>query len=148
MKHFLFVFLTLLILHSASSIAFACSCEGDPVGETEEHRVERSYQKAQAIFSGKVLRIKKGKSHNGAQVFVRITKHWKGIDTQRTVVVEDAADCMYGFRVGKEYLIYAYNLPNDKLGENLSTSECSRNRELIDASKDLEMLNKQSKQTK
>ncbi len=51
------------------------------------------------------------------------------------------ADCGYGFRLGGQYLVYAYG----DNGKTLSTSICTRTRLLSDATADLEYIRGQSK---
>ena len=141
MRKFLILFSSFLFLQLASNVAFACSCSPSLFGETETQRIEAAYEKAQAVFSGKVLKIKKSKSFNELQVTFRVSETWKGATTERIVVTTESlccSGCPYNFNVGKTYLVYAYTWEGSALG----TNQCTRTKKMSEAERDLKVLGK------
>ena len=110
----------------------ACTCA--PV-QSAAQELER----ATAVFSGKVVEIKRHKRPEGifagVEVVFRVEKTWKGVEggTVRVFTSSHSAACGYGFRKGRTYLVYAYG---DAKG-GLSTGICSRTKRLKDAREDL-----------
>lgn len=118
-----------------AEVAFACTCV-PPRSPAEER------ERAAAVFSGKVLQIKRHKSaediFGGVEVVFRVDKAWKGA-RNRTVSVftsSQSAACGYSFSKGHTYLVYA----SANSGGRLSTSICSRTKRLKDAREDLDEL--------
>lgn len=110
----------------------ACTCAP---AKSAAQELERST----AVFSGKVLEIKRHKQAEDifaqVEVVFRVEKVWKGVE-RRTVSVFTSswsAACGYGFKGGRTYLVYAYGNAEGRL----STSICSRTRRLKNAREDL-----------
>ena len=69
-----------------------------------------------------------------AKVEFKVEKFWKGPRAKKISLKYIGSDCAYQFVVGKKYLVYAYGK------EILSTSICTRTKELDKASDDLKEL--------
>ena len=123
------------MLEMNTNIVFACSCV--PLPPPIEH-----FKKATAVFSGKVIEIKKAKLNIGNGMFLQkrvkfdVAKSWKGVE-KKTVLLftgRGGGDCGYGFEKGESYLVYAFGK------DSLSTSICTRTRTLANAQEDLKAL--------
>lgn len=129
-KNILFIgFLTLSLLPFKQ--AFACSC-AQPGPPREE------FQKADAVFSGQVIELKKSPDTYSWEAMFYVLEAWKGITT-RTVTVSSVPSggmCGYEFEKGEEYLVYGYKWD----GDVLSTSLCTRTNKLTFAHEDLKEL--------
>lgn len=129
---------TFLLLNTDTS--FACTCVGS-------QPVTQSLAQAMAVFSGKVVEIKRVKreSKPGQQINLRnvevvfaVNTLWKGAN-QKVISVftsSQSTACGYGFKEGRTYLVYAHGDAHEKL----STSICTRTRRLKDAREDLKEL--------
>lgn len=110
----------------------ACDCY---VPET----AHEAQEKADAVFKGKVLQLKKekieGETYNVA--LISVSETWKGIDDTQVTVFTDWTSCQFDFEVGKEYLLY----PN-KLNGELRVIDCGRSVEIQFAANDLLQLGK------
>jgi hypothetical protein len=118
-----------------ASVAVACTCVPPP-SPTEAR------EDAAAVFSGKVVQIKRHKPaediFGGVEVVFRINQAWKGVGN-RTVSVftsSQSAACGYSFSKGHTYLVYASANSRGRL----STSICSRTKRLKNAREDLDAL--------
>lgn len=135
MKSLLFSLLLIVSLMFAAEAGFACSC-APPRSAAEE------LERAAAVFSGKVVEIKKHKQaeniFTAVEVIFRVERSWKGAEGETVSVFTSgwSAACGYGFKGGRTYLVYAHR---DAEGR-LSTSTCSRTRRLKDAREDLEEM--------
>ncbi len=146
MNKLFILFSSFVILHLASGITLACSCEPVIVGTTQKQLIDTAFAEAQAVFSARVLKIKHRKSTDRnpnppVQITFKVLESWKGVKTEKIVVATD--DNRYGgcgseFEVGKSYLVYAYYWQSDKL----ETDQCTRTNELLDAERDLKLLGK------
>jgi hypothetical protein len=144
----------LFALFARPTPVFACSCimPGPPSAE---------FSQADAVFQGQVLsmvdrqnaitsllnqvRLWMGLAPHynfnvgdyGLQVTLSVSRSWKGVTTTITQVSTGygGGDCGYLFKVGADYLIYAYGPPHD-----LSVVICSRTTEVSHASEDLSYL--------
>lgn len=115
--------------------ARACTCVGPrPVAE--------SLAQASAVFSGKVLEIRRvkpdGQQMWDVEVVLAVNTSWKGARRKRVSVFthSQSAACGYGFSRGRTYLMYAHAYGEGKL----STSICTRTKRLKDAREDLREL--------
>lgn len=74
----------------------------------------------------------------GYRVTFAVSSSWKGVNATVAQVTTGygGGDCGYLFKVGADYVIYAYGHPND-----LHASICSRTAELSQATSDLSYLN-------
>lgn len=131
----------ILCLFVAAPLAFgaeaglACTCAppGSPTRELE---------RADAVFSGKVVEVRRRK--RGADIFagveavLRVERAWKGVEaaTVSVFTASHSAACGYGFKQGRTYLVYAHK---DREGR-LATGICGRTRRLKDAGEDLKEL--------
>lgn len=84
----------------------------------------------------------------GYSVFINVTESWKGV-SQSVVQVDTGyghGDCGYEFDINQQYIIYANYANNNfrdlNAGNYLITGICNRNAELLNATEDLEYLNK------
>jgi hypothetical protein len=116
-------------------VALACTCVPPP-SPTEAR------EDAAAVFSGKVVQIKRHKPaediFGGVEVVFRVDRAWKGVNkgTARVFTSSQSAACGYRFSKGHTYLVYASGNSRGRL----STSICSRTKRLKDAREDLDAL--------
>jgi hypothetical protein len=114
---------------------YACSCPWWPI--------QRYISSSDAVFSGKVVEIKKPPSGPGwsgndpETVTFRVIESWKGPGggTLEVKTPVSGASCGYYFEEGQDYLVYASGK-----GESLGTSICSGTKSLSKADKDLALL--------
>ena len=91
-----------------------CVCLKDPRPSAEKVKAERkqSFDKATAVFAGKVIAI------DAYKVTFRLERRWKGDSSLGEVVLSTGAisgyggtplpkECGYQFHLGEEYLVYA-----------------------------------------
>lgn len=137
-----FLLASVLVLFAFAAEAVACSCTRPP-------QPCEAYGDASAIFIGTVTFSSKTRIK---EVDYESTKRVVRFRVDRPLVNVEAgdieittgwgdADCGYGFRLGGQYLVYAYG--DDK--KSLSTNICTRTRELAHADEDLEYINGLSK---
>ncbi len=131
----------MLCLLLAASLAFgaeaglACTCAPSK-GPAEE------LQLAAAVFSGKVVEIKRHKQAEDifarVEVVFRVGRVWKGVEgaTVSVFTSPHSAACGYAFKGGRTYLVYAHQGAKGRL----STGICGRTRRLKDAGEDLKEL--------
>lgn len=124
----------ILILTFALSIlgnplSFACSLDSC---NNQYEIVPPKFQRARAVFIGKVIRI--DRDENLKEIEFSVSRVYKG-DIGETVTVnsENAgispAECGNDFREGEEYLVYAYGLVSDP-GDTYSVEACGGARKL------------------
>jgi protocatechuate 3,4-dioxygenase beta subunit len=121
------------LLMVLSSDANACSCAsgGKPCHD---------YWKATAVFTGTVIyksstTYKLGEYDVAARLIrFNIDRAFRGVKGKEVEVRTGLgdSDCGYNFRLGGQYLVYAYDA-----GDNLATGICSRTRPISEASDDL-----------
>lgn len=135
MRRVKFFLITCVFLLVGVKSSLACTC-APPQSASQE------LKRATAVFSGKVVEIKRHKQSSdffaGVEVVFEVDKVWKGVNDQRVSVFtsSQSAACGYGFKEGRAYLVYAYGGAD----ERLKTGICSRTRRLKDARKDSEEL--------
>jgi hypothetical protein len=135
MRSFKFFLVACILLLVGVKSSLACTC-APPQSASQE------LQRATAVFSGKVVEIKKHKQSSdlfaGVEVVFAVEKVWKGVDEARVSVFtsSQSSACGYGFKEGRTYLVYAHG----NADRRLATSICSRTRRLKDAREDLEEL--------
>jgi hypothetical protein len=114
----------------------ACSC-------AESASAQAELQQQTAVFSGKVIAIKKPfkllirSSADPVNVTFEVDRVWKG-DVGKIVSIQTAmseASCGFNFDQNQEYLVYAYGNIAD-----LRASLCSRTQAFLTASEDVEAL--------
>jgi hypothetical protein len=115
--------------------------------ESNSEQVQTSYEKANAVFYGKVVEVKRESvkdesrtvSYEYLRVKFKVESSWKGQTTSEVFVrtAGDSAACGFAFEAGKRYLVYA----NDT-GNGLQTTICTRT---AAGSTDAKYLNKVKK---
>ncbi|MGH9753179.1 MAG: hypothetical protein ACREA2_10385 [Blastocatellia bacterium] len=132
-----------LTLASFGETAFACSCAKAPAPC-------QAYAQAEAVFIGtpkEVSRIEsKDKIGYGYRVFrFSVDQAFRGVNGSQVSVMtgRNDGDCGYGFKIGKQYLVYAYRIHQKQ--ETLSTSICTRTKPVRNADEDLEVIHGLSK---
>ena len=126
-----------LLLSALASQAMACSCAG-------ARRPCEAYGDAAAVFVGTVTFSTSAKINEGEyestkrKIRFHIDRPIKNVETTDVEVMTGwgDADCGYGFRLGGQYLVYAYRY-DDKA---LETSICTRTRPISEATEDLEYI--------
>jgi hypothetical protein len=123
--------------------AFPCSCL--PPGPPSE-----ALEWATAVFLGRVeeittakIPLARGERLEERKVLFSIQKSWKGKQGKTLTIFTNVsgASCGYPFRVGQEYLVYAYGAP-----PRLHVSLCSRTQMKGKATeKEIAELNRASK---
>jgi hypothetical protein len=117
--------LYVLLLFSIAFRAPECVCVKETHPSEEKIKADRqqAFDKATAVFEGKVVAL------NPYTVTLRLQKRWKG-PSQNEIVLSMGAvpgfdgtplpeECSYQFQLGEEYLVYAYGP-----AERLKTSAC------------------------
>lgn len=134
--------ISLLFVFTSATQAIACSCAGGM-------RPCEAYGDASAIFVGTVtlstnITVKEaGYETTKRKVRFHVDRALKNVESSDVEVVTNwgEAACGYGFRLGGQYVVYAYSENN----ETLATSICTRTRPLSEAAEDLEYLSGRSK---
>ena len=102
-----------------------CVCSKEAHRSEEKIKADRrqTFDKATAVFEGKVVAL------NPYTVTIRLQKHWKGTSQNEIVLSTGAVpgydgtplpeECSYQFQLGEVYLVYAYGP-----AEKLKTSSC------------------------
>ena len=113
----------------------ACSCAA--FGGSPQQRAERMLDKSEAVFTGKVVDLKRGlKGPFGGveKVSFRVSKVWKGPkrETLELTTQSQGSACGYSFSEGTEYLV-------DATGK-MSVDICSETKPLSEASEIVEAL--------
>jgi hypothetical protein len=143
-RPFLLAVSLFVVLGSANVVAGSCGGAGE--GETRADLVRRAFDRSAAVFSGRVLSVRRRKGFLFDRVIVfRVSRNWKGA-ANPTITLVTADDLSpFDFRPGAEYLVYAYaNFFKDGRGrtleEGLSADQCSRTGELGKMAADLPVL--------
>lgn len=105
-----------LVVFGTHAEVFALSC----VPSTVEQKIEQ----ADAIFAGKVVTVETGTSEKAASATFEVSEYWKGtVSTTMTVggiyTWNGTANPPVYFKVGKTYLVFAYNDSKSSFGENI-----------------------------
>ena len=113
------------VFYTVERAIFACDCAAP--GKPKEE-----LQRADAVFVGEVIG---SKTENGSQIFeFKVERLWKGAITKVVSVGSEDGYCRYRFSAGEKYIVYARGK------ETLSTSICTRTKNLGAASEDLKDL--------
>jgi len=114
------LFLFVLLFFVQPSASADCVCIKDPHRSLEQIQADRKqqYEKATAVFAGKVI------ANDGFTVTFKLMKRWKGSNEGQISLSTGAVrgvdgtplpeECRPQFRLGEEYLVYAYG-PGDKM---------------------------------
>ncbi|MET3507177.1 hypothetical protein [Halalkalibacter oceani] len=134
----LYGLLILLLCSLFPLSASACSC-------LENAGVEEALERAEAVFSGKVLDVKEQKGADGylaKAVHFSVDRAWKGVDQTEVIIATGlgGGDCGIDFVVGEEYLVYANQSSWHADISPLEAIICSRTAHLDAAEEDLRQL--------
>lgn len=126
--------LTFFALLLSTATAVACSCLGNPAPC-------QSFWEADAVFSGQVISINieaEGNRYGRQRRVVRllVKESFRGVSVPEVDVITGLGegDCGFGFEIGQDYLIYAYERKTD---HKLETGICTRTSMLAKAQQDL-----------
>lgn len=110
----LLLFVVLIFSLPLATRAADCVCVREPHPSEEKVKADRRqvYEKATAVFAGKVVALD---AYTGT---FRLNKRWKG-DSRNEVILSTGAvpghdgtplpeECSYQFHLGEEYLVYAF----------------------------------------
>jgi hypothetical protein len=128
------LFVAMAMAVSMSPTAWACPCEL-PTAAPIEQQVRAAMANASAVFEGVVTSIRAGDDGGPALVTLTVRRVWKGAVAQTTVLEQESSDCVYSFREGDAYLIYAVTR-----GEALTAGRCQRTRPRTAADADVRVL--------
>lgn len=126
--------LALFTLLLSTATAVACSCMGNRA------RCQ-SFWEANAVFSGQVISIniesegdRYGRQRRVVRLFVK--ESFRGVSVPEVEVITGlgGGDCGFGFQIGKDYLVYAYERETD---HKLETGICTRTSSLAKALQDI-----------
>jgi Carboxypeptidase regulatory-like domain len=133
-----------LTLLSFSDTAFACTCVKAPTPC-------QAYEQAGAVFIGIPKEVSRneskdntGNSGRASRIFrFSVDQAFRGVNNSQVSVItgQGAGDCGYDFKIGEQYLVYAFQ-DSQKM---LSTSICSRTKLVRNADEDLEYIRGLSK---
>lgn len=117
------VLIALLLLQPAVP-TYACDCDV-PDNATE------ALERADAVFTGKVIKLKKEKVEIAA--IIAVSESWKGTkDSQVIVYTDRSSSCHFNFIEGEEYLLY----PSKHDGK-FKVISCGRSTVIKNAGEDL-----------
>jgi len=149
-KHVLASLAVFAFVLALSERALGCECVPQPPEKPspEEARAAmvKDFDGATAVFAGKVVEA------DLLKVKFKVERSWKGSVGKEFVLstgvrkYEDGAfsisSCDYHFKVGDEYLVYAYPVDPGWHPDStdLQARQCTRTRLLKDAEQDVEML--------
>lgn len=126
--------LVLFALLLSTATAVACSCMGNSAPC-------QSFWQANAVFSGQVISINiesEGDRYGGQRRVVRllVKEVFRGVSIPEVDVTTGlgGGDCGFGFQIGKDYLVYAYERETD---HKLETGICTRTSPLAKAQQDI-----------
>jgi hypothetical protein len=124
MKLLLFIVLLVSLTPTPRLADCVCVKESHPTKEKIKAERRQAYDKATAVFEGKVVAL------DSYTVTFRLQKRWKGSSHDEVVLSTGAVpgyngtplpeECSFQFQLGEEYLVYAYGP-----AEKLKTSVCS-----------------------
>ena len=111
----LLLFIVIIFFPPSAERAADCVCVKEPHPSEERVKADRRqvYDKAAAVFAGKVIAL------DGYSVTIRLEKRWKGDSSLGEVMLSTGAvpgydgtplpeECSYQFHLGEEYLVYAF----------------------------------------
>lgn len=139
------LFSLLLVIITPQTVN-GCSCVPpfDVIGDTQKW-VEKEKKSAMAVFSGAVTKIirpidKKGVASGTIKVEILVIDAWKGVSERKVNIYTTTICCIcgYPFKLGQQYLIYAFGENADQLWTNI----CSRSVRLKYAQDDIKYLGK------
>lgn len=110
--------------------ASACDCY------IPENALE-ALEKSDAVFTGKVKKIKKvlqqGSTYDA--VLIEVGETWKGVDESQVIIYTEWSSCQFEFESGQQYLLYAY-----KVGEQYHVINCGRSTTVAKGAEDIKLL--------
>jgi hypothetical protein len=133
MKLYLVIMFVISGLFLAVETASACTCTV-PVGKSDKELVNSAKDDAKTVFIGRVIKIVKTRNHRGVSAggynaVFEVSEIWKGAQKRqiRIFFSDQCCLCVFPFRKGKEYLVYA---SGDST--KLTASTCGRTKEIGD----------------
>ncbi len=140
------VVITVLMLAGYTS-ASACVCDLPLKRVSLKKAVSKAKSEADEVFSGQVIEL------DDFTVKFKVERVWKGAPAEEIVMHTGAgkadggnlvvSDCVYRFRLGERYLVYAYGSEG-----KLQTHKCTRTADLGSAGEDVAILEKLSPRKK
>jgi hypothetical protein len=121
MKWLFHVIFISVLLTSATTNAYSCSCEG--------WSTKKKLHKAQLVFVGEVVEIANNKNTDpflSVSIKFKVDRYWKGIkESYVTLVSAPPVCCTCGLavQIGLKFLVYGFKLDDGQLETNLCTSE-------------------------
>ena len=137
MKHLLISIAVVIAVDLFATKAPACTCVLPEPTDTLKEQVNYARTYSHSVFSGHVLRIER--AFPVVLVTLQVDGVWKGASSRTFMVTTDAGNCGYGFRLGEQYLVYAYEQPK---ATGFFTDVCTRTAVFSKASADLKVLGK------
>src|SRR5258705_4185351 len=125
MKLLLFVVLIFSLPPATRAVDCVCVNEPHPSEEKVKADLRRAYDKATAVFEGKVVAL------DSFTVTFRLQKRWKGHYPNEVILSTGAVpgyegtplpeECSYQFQLGEEYLVYAFGAAKKMKADICST---------------------------
>jgi hypothetical protein len=130
-KNFFAITTLSIILLVETNSGRACSC-------LPPSPPAQAFAEADAVFMGKIISFELIPDMRRRVAKINVLKIWKGKKSAAEMVFTglNDADCGYNFQVDETYVIYAYEVDNDKL----LTHICTRTAPIHRAAEDLEFL--------
>ena len=108
--------------------AASCVCVKEPNPSEAKTKADRrrAFDESVAVFTGEVIAL------DGFTVKIKLHKRWKGDDAREVILSTGAVpghdgtpipkECSYQFRLGEQYLIYAYGAAEKMKADICATS--------------------------
>ena len=137
--------IVILFFPTPASRRADCVCVKDPHPSAEQVKADRrkAYDKATAIFVGKVIAL------DGYRVTFSLEKQWKGAKLDEIILSTGAVpgfdgtplpeECSYQFHLGEEYLVSAYG-PAEKMKADSCTTFPITSAEVEEEEKGLDQI--------
>jgi hypothetical protein len=109
-----------LVLLVFAQPAHGCLCNG----RSRKSAFNHARKKATVIFVARAIDVHNGITNGefpGWRVKLKVDRYWKGQVTEEMVVFTGPGDCAAYFRVGDDYLVFAYVSDDDR---HLYTDVC------------------------
>ena len=106
--------------------AASCVCVKEPNPSEAKIKADRrrAFDEAVAVFTGEVTAL------DGFTVKIKLHKRWKGDDAREVILSTGAVpghdgtpipkECSYHFRLGEQYLVYAYRVSGKLMADTCS----------------------------
>jgi len=122
----LLLLFVLILPLSLEPRAASCVCVKEPNPSEAKTKADRrqAFDESVAVFTGEVIAL------DSFTVKIKLHKRWKGDDAREAILSTGAVpghdgtplpkECSYEFRLGEQYLVYAY-----RMAEKLMANTCS-----------------------